>query len=65
MATYKVTVKTGDLAGAGTDANVFICIFGDKGDTGNRVLTSTKDAFERNQVDVLKLLFSELSLNFL
>lgn len=55
MASYKIIVKTGDLPGAGTDANVFICLYGDKGDTGDRVLTSTKDAFERNQIDIFTI----------
>lgn len=50
-----LTNLQGDVAGAGTDANVFICIFGDKGDTGNRVLTSQKNAFERNQVDIFNI----------
>ena len=36
---YAVDVYTGDKRGAGTDANVFINIFGDCGDTGGeRVL---------------------------
>ncbi len=32
--TYKVEVKTGDVRGAGTDADVSICVYGTKGDTG-------------------------------
>lgn len=50
---YVVTVKTGDLSGAGTDANVFLTMFGDKGDSGERKLHSSEthtDKFERNQV---------------
>src|SRR2546430_2652466 len=31
---YHVSVKTGSERGAGTDANVFLKIFGEKGDTG-------------------------------
>ena len=34
MTSYEVDVKTGDASGAGTDANVFIIISGEKGDTG-------------------------------
>ena len=34
MTTYEVDVKTGDVSGAGTDANVFIIIYGQHGDTG-------------------------------
>lgn len=33
---YEVKVYTGDVIGAGTDADVFINIFGEYGDTGNR-----------------------------
>lgn len=32
---YEVKVYTGDIIGAGTDADVFINIFGEYGDTGN------------------------------
>lgn len=48
-------VYTGDVRGAGTDANVFIIIFGDKGDTGERKLFNSethRDKFERNQVSI-------------
>ena len=37
---YEVTVITGDLWNAGTDANVYITIYGDRGDTGVRQLFS-------------------------
>ena len=49
---YKVIVYTGDKFGAGTDANVFINIFGDRGDTGDRPLLKSKNVnkFERKQV---------------
>lgn len=43
-------VKTGDLRGAGTDADVFLTIYGPKGDTGERVLDNSANNFERNQV---------------
>lgn len=35
---YKITVVTGDRRGAGTDANVFITLFGENGDSGKRQL---------------------------
>ena len=41
------------MKGGGTDANVYITMFGDKGDTGERQLKKSethKDKFERNQV---------------
>uniref|UniRef100_A0A3Q3R3S5 PLAT domain-containing protein n=1 Tax=Monopterus albus TaxID=43700 RepID=A0A3Q3R3S5_MONAL len=53
--TYKVSVRTGNMYGAGTDANVFITIYGDLGDTGERKLAkseNSKNKFERGgQVD--------------
>ncbi|XP_068166911.1 lipoxygenase homology domain-containing protein 1 [Antennarius striatus] len=51
---YKVSVRTGDMYGAGTDANVFLNIFGDLGDTGERKLAKSennKNKFERGEVD--------------
>lgn len=50
---YKVSVRTGDMFGAGTDASVFLTIYGDLGDTGERKLAkseSNKNKFERGQV---------------
>lgn len=50
--TYEVCVFTGDLLGAGTDANVFINIYGENGDTGERCLKKSDNInkFERQQV---------------
>ena len=51
--TYSVSVYTGDVSGAGTDANVFLTIFGDKGDTGERKLAKSEthtDKFEKGHV---------------
>lgn len=53
---------TGDKRGAGTDANIFLNIFGELGDTGDRPLEESKtnkNKFERNQVTKLhfKLFF--------
>ena len=43
---------TSDIRGAGTDANVWITLFGGHGDTGKRELTQKfRDLFERNQKD--------------
>lgn len=38
VAMYKVHVVTGDLWNAGTEADVYIAIYGEKGDTGCRQL---------------------------
>nr|KAI8760088.1 lipoxygenase homology domain-containing protein 1-like [Biomphalaria glabrata] len=51
---YNVEVFTGDVSGGGTDANVFLTLFGDKGDSGERQLRNSetnKDKFERNKMD--------------
>ncbi|CAG5986167.1 unnamed protein product [Menidia menidia] len=52
--TYNVSVMTGDVNGAGTDANVFLTIYGDQGDTGERKLSKSEtnsNKFERGSVD--------------
>ncbi|XP_051825625.1 lipoxygenase homology domain-containing protein 1 isoform X1 [Antechinus flavipes] len=50
---YTVTVKTSNVFGAGTDANVFIIIFGENGDSGTLPLKRSKNfnKFERNGTD--------------
>lgn len=48
-----MSVRTGDMYGAGTDANVFLTIYGDLGDTGERKLAKSennKNKFERGEV---------------
>lgn len=49
---YILKVKTGDIFGAGTDANVYITITGENGDTGERQLQDADNInkFERAQV---------------
>ena len=50
---YYVEVYTGDNFGAGTDANVYLEICGERGDTGKRHLHGTRTEgkmFERNMV---------------
>lgn len=52
---YKVHVFTGDVKGAGTDANVFITIYGEYGDSGERQLGKSEtysNKFERGNVSV-------------
>ena len=48
---YKVQVKTGDIRGAGTDANVFLQLFGEHSDTGEQKLESSGNNFERGHTD--------------
>ncbi len=49
---YEVAVFTSDVRGAGTDANVFIELHGDKGSVGQMRLESGANNFERDQCDV-------------
>nr|KAF6471720.1 lipoxygenase homology domains 1 [Molossus molossus] len=54
MVRYRVTVCTGDLPGAGTGANVYLCLFGDVGDTGERLLYNCRNndnMFEKGNAD--------------
>jgi hypothetical protein len=51
MAYYKVTTVTGDRRGAGTDANVYIILHGDQGDSGKRKLEAPGNCFERGHSD--------------
>ncbi|XP_063067192.1 lipoxygenase homology domain-containing protein 1-like [Engraulis encrasicolus] len=56
--TYRVVVRTGDVYGAGTDANVFLTIYGDLGDTGERQLSTSNtnsNKFERGSLDEFNL----------
>ncbi len=51
---YQVDVQTGNKFGAGTDADVFCCLFGHKGDTGDRPLTKSSthtNKFEKGKLD--------------
>uniref|UniRef100_A0A667Z1M9 Lipoxygenase homology PLAT domains 1 n=1 Tax=Myripristis murdjan TaxID=586833 RepID=A0A667Z1M9_9TELE len=53
LTTYVIDIRTGDFTGAGTDANVWIIIFGENGDTGTLALkeSNKSNKFERKQVD--------------
>eukprot|EP01043_Picozoa_sp_COSAG02_P019530 COSAG02_NODE_944_length_15732_cov_24.529265_5_plen_3702_part_01 len=72
---YQIIIKTGDRLGAGTDANVFIQLFGSEGPqknndegvpagTGERLLDAPGDEFEKGQTDLFLIEAPELgSLN--
>eukprot|EP00967_Tisochrysis_lutea_P038149 scaffold45742_cov18-Tisochrysis_lutea.AAC.1 len=51
-----VRVRTGDVRGAGTDADVSIILIGSKGQSQEIQLESSADNFERNKVCVVELL---------
>jgi hypothetical protein len=53
---YYVSVYTGEARAAGTDANVSIHIFGERGDTGKRRLLkalNNNNKFEEGQVSFI------------
>ncbi|XP_063722696.1 lipoxygenase homology domain-containing protein 1-like isoform X2 [Symsagittifera roscoffensis] len=55
---YEVFVYTGKESGAGTDANVFITLFGQLGDSGERKLAQSSthmDKFEKGNMDQFAL----------
>ena len=51
---YHVEVYTGEKLGAGTNSNVYLCIEGERGDTGRRPLKHSRtyglDKFEQDHV---------------
>ena len=64
---------TSDTRGAGTDANVFMTLYGDKGKTDEVLLGNATDNFEQGQLDKFKvphypcfssLVFLSMVLNF-
>ena len=61
MFKYPVNVHTAKKTGAGTDANVFLNIFGNQGDTGERPLMFSKtnrNKFEKGNVSQRQSLYS-------
>jgi len=52
MTEYMIVVKTGDIKNAGTDANVFITLYGQNGDSGQRALNGK---FERGMEESFKI----------
>lgn len=55
MIKYRVTICTGNVGGSGTDASVFLSIIGDLGDTGERLMVTSKNnvnKFEKGNVNL-------------
>ena len=52
MVKYQVLVDTGKVTGADTDANVYVNLYGERGDTGKRVLVNSNNPvnFQEGQV---------------
>lgn len=52
---YKISVETSKINGAGTDANVYVVLFGLNGDSGElhlKVSETNKDPFEKGRTDI-------------
>ena len=56
--TYAVEVYTGDKWQAGTDANVTVQIFGERGDTGCRRLMASKTNTDKFEAGAVSFIFS-------
>ena len=52
---YCIAVQTGSEEGSSTDAEIYICLYGEKGDTGQRTLNKSnqQDKFKQSQVNIL------------
>lgn len=59
---YQVTVRTGDVRYAGTDANVYIIIQGTKGKTKKLFMDDSRNNFERGMTEVFELNASNVGL---
>lgn len=56
MINYEITVTTGDVFAAGTNANVFVQIYGDQGKTEVITLKSRSNNFERGTTEIFKVM---------
>ena len=52
---WNVWVWTSDMRGAGTDANVYLTLYGDKGKTDEVPIGNATDNFEQGQLDKFKV----------
>jgi hypothetical protein len=60
MPQYRISVYTGDIANAGTDANVSITIHGSSRSVGPSDLENSENNFERGKVDHFTLNLSDV-----
>ena len=52
---YEVTIHTGDMKEAGTDAQIFVKLFGTEGATVDVPIDKNSDRFERARSDTVKV----------
>lgn len=55
MINYEVTVVTGDVTYAGTNARVFIQMYGEKGKSEIITLESRSNNYERNATEIYRV----------
>jgi hypothetical protein len=60
ISTYRITVVTGSVKDAGTDANVYLTLFGAYGNSGERLLDNASNNFERGHTDVFSREMADL-----
>ncbi|MFB7438602.1 PLAT/LH2 domain-containing protein [Streptomyces mirabilis] len=60
MTDYRIAVYTADIDGAGTDANVYLTLYGSYGSSGEVQIDSASDDFERGSVHLSTFAFREL-----
>ncbi len=59
-----MTVYTSDVSNAGTDAKVFLTLYGSKGKTDEVILVAEKTAFEKGSVDTFRLDMEDVGLPY-
>ena len=55
MVPYEVTIHTGDIQNAGTDAQVYMKVFGANGASSDIYLEKLGERFERGRADLIKV----------
>ena len=55
MSIYRVKITTGNDDYAGTDANVYITIYGTLCNSGERLLDNADDNFEKGKIDTFQI----------
>lgn len=57
---WNIWIYTSDIKLAGTDANVYICVYGEKGKSDEILLENKTDNFEQGKVDYFKRNFVDI-----
>ena len=64
MVPYEATFFTGDIQDAGTDAQVFIKVFGVKGSSSDIQIEKMSERFERGRTDLIKVSIYRINLQY-